>query len=203
VLIGKKVDQTSTNKFKKIVNCGEAIDACKKAGLTVVGIGGTDLHDANKKYILAIVWQLMREHTLQVIGGKSEDDLLNWGNDLVSGNIAKVTSFKDKSLKNSLFFIHLMTAIEPRAINWELIDKENDSDEALQSNAKYAISIARKLGASIFLVWEDIKEVKGKMLMTFVAALYDVYQLEQKYKGEKNKIKQSEATADVNLGLDK
>jgi hypothetical protein len=61
----------------------------------------------------------------------------------------------------------------------------------LENNAKYAISIARKLGASIFLVWEDIKEVKYRMLMTFAAALYEVYLLEMKYKAEKNKIKGS------------
>ena len=34
----KKVDEKSNNKFKKIVNCSEAVDASKKAGLTIVGI---------------------------------------------------------------------------------------------------------------------------------------------------------------------
>jgi hypothetical protein len=63
------------------------------------------------------------------------------------------------------------------------------SAEAIENNAKYAISIARKLGATIFLVWEDIKEVKSKMLMTFVAGLFDVYQLEQKLKENKNLVK--------------
>jgi len=186
----KNVDQTATNKFKKIVNCNEAVDACKKAGFSIVGIGGSDILDANKKYILAIVWQLMRAHTLQVIGNKTEDDLLVWANDLVG--VDKITSFKDKTLKTSLFFINLEAAIEPRAINWDLVIKDSESDEALENNAKYASSIARKLGASIFLTWEDIKEVKSKMLMTFVAALYDVYNLEQKYKNEKNKIKDAE-----------
>jgi hypothetical protein len=68
----------------------------------------------------------------------------------------------------------------------------DDSKEAIENNAKYAISIARKLGACIFLTWEDIKEVKTKMLMTFVAGLYDVYLLEQKLKKEKNTIKGAE-----------
>lgn len=68
----------------------------------------------------------------------------------------------------------------------KLLDSE--SDEALENNAKYALSIARKLGASIFLVWEDIKEVKSKMLITFVAALFDVWTLEMKLKSEKKKI---------------
>ena len=116
----KKIDETSTNKFKKVVNCNEAVDACKKAGLNIVGIGGTDIHDANKKYILAIVWQLMRAHTLQVIGNKSEEDLVNWANNMVAKDY-RITGFSNKSLKTSVFFIHLMSAIEPRAINWEIV----------------------------------------------------------------------------------
>jgi hypothetical protein len=65
---------------------------------------------------------------------------------------------------------------------------DSETDEALENNAKYALSIARKLGASIFLVWEDIKEVKSKMLITFVAALFDVWTLEMKIKAEKKKV---------------
>jgi plastin-1 len=63
----KKVDQTSTNKFKKIVNCNEVIDAAKKCKFRVVGVGGTDIHDKHKLSVLAIVWQMMRHHTLAVI----------------------------------------------------------------------------------------------------------------------------------------
>lgn len=78
----------------------------------------------------------------------------------------------------------------------------DDTPESIENNAKYAISIARKLGASIFLVWEDIKEVKTKMLTTFLAALYDVYLLEKGFKKEKNLIKHEEVKND-NVGLDK
>jgi plastin-1 len=116
----KNVDEKSTNKFKKVVNCNEAIEASKKAGFTIVGIGGTDILEGNKKYILAVVWQLMRSHTLQIIGNKTENDLLTWANEIV-GEDSKVGSFKDKCLKNSIYFIKIMSAIEPRAINWELV----------------------------------------------------------------------------------
>ena len=47
-------------------------------------------------------------------------------------------------------------------------------DEAKENNAKYAISIARKLGATVFLVWEDIAEVKSKLLLTLLASIYEV-----------------------------
>lgn len=116
----KKIDIESNNKFKKIANCNEVVTASKKAGLKIVGIGGTDINDGNKKLILAIVWQLMRENSLQVLGNKTEEDILNWANSMVSTEY-KVNNFKDKTLKTSLFFIHLMSAIEPRAINWDLV----------------------------------------------------------------------------------
>lgn len=41
-------------------------------------------------------------------------------------------------------------------------------------NAKYGISIARKLGAIIFLVWDDIPNVNAKMILIYIASLYDL-----------------------------
>jgi len=33
------------------------------------------------------------------------------------------------------------------------------------------ISVARRIGATTFLVWEDIRDVKANMIMTFIASL--------------------------------
>ncbi len=41
----------------------------------------------------------------------------------------------------------------------------------------------------MFLVWEDIKDLKQKMLMTFVAALMEVNNLTEQMKHQKNKAK--------------
>lgn len=41
-----------------------------------------------------------------------------------------------------------------------------------QLNAKYVISCARKVGATVFLTPEDVIEVKAKMILTFVASLW-------------------------------
>lgn len=71
------------------------------------------------------------------------------------------------------------------------------TDEQIENNAKYAISISRKLGATVFLVWEDIRDMKIKMLTTFLAAIMDVYNLEFALKNEKNKIKQAEEQAEA------
>jgi len=169
----KIVDKKANNPFKKTVNCNEVIDASKKSKYHIVGIGGGDIRDGNKKYILAIVWQMMRDHSLQVIGNKSEEELIAWGNERVDDNL-KVKSLKDKKLGTSLYFINIMKSIEPRSINWDIVVTDKDDDESKQNNAKYAISIARKLGATVFLVWEDIAEVKSKLLLTFLASLYEV-----------------------------
>jgi plastin-1 len=80
-------------------------------------------------------------------------------------------NFKDQSLKSGTFFLDLVNAIEPRAVNWELVTSGSTEDERM-SNAKYSISIARKIGACVFLTPEDIVEVKSKMLMTFVSGLW-------------------------------
>jgi len=167
------VDKKPNNPFKKTTNCNEVIDASKKSNYKIIGIGGGDIRDGNKKYILAIVWQMMRAHSLQVIGNKTEEELVAWGNERVDDEY-KVKSLKDKKLASSLYFIHIMKSIEPRSINWDIVVTDKDDAESRENNAKYAISIARKLGATVFLVWEDIAEVKSKLLLTLLASIYEV-----------------------------
>ena len=64
----KKVEMKATNKFKKLNNCNYAVDIGKSDsfGFSLVGIGGVDLLDGNKKLTLAYMWQLVRKHTLGV-----------------------------------------------------------------------------------------------------------------------------------------
>ena len=169
----KIVDQRPNNVFKRLINCNEVIDASKRSKYQIIGIGGQDIRDGNKKYILAIVWQMMRAHSLQIIGNQTEEGLIAWGNSLVDDSL-KIRNLKDKRLGNSLYFINIMKTIEPRAIDWDIVITDRDDDESRTNNAKYALSIARKLGATVFLVWEDIAEVKSKLILTFLASIYDV-----------------------------
>jgi plastin-1 len=66
---------------------------------------------------------------------------------------------QDKSLSSGQFFLDLLSAIEPRVVNWYLVTA-GQTQEDKESNAKYIISVARKLGCSIFLLWDDIVEVR-------------------------------------------
>jgi hypothetical protein len=47
----------------------------------------------------------------------------------------------------------------------------------------------------VFLVWEDIRDLKTKMLTTFLAAIMEVYNLNFALKKEKEKIVKAEAEA--------
>jgi plastin-1 len=98
---------------------------------------------------------------LKLIGGKTEDELVKWANETVAGKADSIKNFKDPSLANSKFLIHLTGALEPRAVNWDLV-LPGDTDEDKANNAKYAISVARKLGAVIFCVWDDLVNVNPK-----------------------------------------
>ncbi len=83
------------------------------------------------------------------------------------------TSFRDPSISSGLWLINLCEGIQPHCVNWEIVTAgESDEDKAL--NAKYAISIARMLGAVVFCVWEDIVAAKEKMILVFVCALNEV-----------------------------
>jgi hypothetical protein len=46
-----------------------------------------------------------------------------------------------------------------------------ETDEERTKNCKYVISVARKIGAKIYLSWQDIYDVKPKMIMCLVASI--------------------------------
>jgi plastin-1 len=168
----KKVEKNPNHRLKKISNCALVVEIGQAIGFSLVGIGGMDFVDGNRKLILGYVWQLVRHASLKLVGGRSDDELLNWGKARVPhprGNCTKPTSFRDKSLSNSLFLIELYASIDQRSVNWEIVNA-GESAEDKEQNAKYVISLGRKLGASVFCVWEDIVEVKPKMIMTLFAA---------------------------------
>ena len=71
------------------------------------------------------------------------------------------------------FKIHMLAALEPRAVNWDLIT-EGETDEDKCQNAKYAMSIARRLGAIIFCVWEDFVNVNPKQMLIFFATMNEI-----------------------------
>lgn len=168
----KKVEKNPNNKFKMGINCNTAIDACKKLGLKIPGIGGSDILDGNKKLVIAVVWQLVRLHYLKIIGSQSEDDLVKWANSM--NQELQIKNLKDNSLGDGQFLLKLCSSIEPRAIDWDIVMK-GETDEEKENNAKYIISIIRKLGGVVFCVWDDIVKVNYKMMLVLVCSLFELY----------------------------
>jgi hypothetical protein len=163
-----KVVMQPKNVFNRLSNCQCAVDGAAKLKVQLVGIGNSDIHDGNRKLVLAIVWQLVRLHALQIIGSKTEDDLLAWVSET-----EPVTKFNDEKFRNGRLLIQLCAKIEPKVINWDLVYEGKDEQEQAD-NARYAISVARKLGAIIFCVHDDIVALNKKMILVFVCALYDL-----------------------------
>lgn len=172
VIDWKKVENVPKNDFGRNGNNGVAVAGCKAMGLRMIGISGGDITKGDVKSILAMIWQICRLHYLKLIGDKTELDLVNWANQIVNSktiNLNKdlktklsISSLKDKkNLNDGRFLIYLCGSIEPRFINWDLVT-EGKTDEEKKLNAKYAIALARKLGAVLFCVWEDIVNVNYK-----------------------------------------
>ncbi|KAG6596927.1 Fimbrin-1, partial [Cucurbita argyrosperma subsp. sororia] len=167
--------------FKKVENCNQVVRIGKQLKFSLVNVAGNDIVQGNKKLILAFLWQLMRYNILQLLKnlrsysqGKEMTDsvILKWANSKVkgTGRASQIESFRDKSLTNGIFFLELLSAVEPRVVNWNLVTNgENDDEKRL--NATYIISVARKLGCSIFLLPEDIIEVNPKMILTLTASI--------------------------------
>lgn len=165
--------------MKKLENCNYAVDLGKEAKFSLVGIGGQDLFDGNHTLTLALVWQLMRRYTLNVLedlgdGQKVNDDIIvKWVNKTLAeaGKTTRITNFKDKEISSSLAVLELIDAIQPHSINFDMVKTGSLSGDDKLENAKYAVSMARKIGARVYALPEDLVEVKPKMVMTVFACL--------------------------------
>ena len=128
----------------------------------------------------SLLWQLMRYHTGTILESLTKDgkkptdkDILQWSVQKLeaAGVTRKLPSFKDSSLSDGLVLLDLLKAIEPEVIDTQYIFDPPKDDKEKEMNARYVISVARKLGATIFLTWEDIVEVNQKMLVILAASL--------------------------------
>ncbi|KAK3755785.1 hypothetical protein RRG08_033962 [Elysia crispata] len=162
--------------FEKIENCNYACELGNKLEFSLVGVGGKDIHDGNQTLTLALVWQLMRAYTISILSGVSSDSknaekaILAWANDRL-GKDAHFNAFGDPNLSDSIILIKLIEKLKPNGVDWKLVNQAAHSEEEKLANARYAIGIARKMGAKVYALPEDIVEVKQKMIMTIFACL--------------------------------
>ena len=180
-LMLKRVNSHPNNKWKRMENANYAVELARGVlDLALIGIGGIDVVDGNRKLVLALCWALMRWHCLALLsrlrvdGVEATDEyIVKWANERVrkGGREASVISgFRDSRLATSVFLLEVLWAVKPRSVSWKLVS-EGGTDEEKRQNARYAISVARKLGCAVFLTWEDVVEVRPRMVMTFIASI--------------------------------
>ncbi|GAA5999509.1 hypothetical protein JCM5350_007310 [Sporobolomyces pararoseus] len=167
------------SRFKAVENTNYCLDLARQSNMHIVGIQGADLVDGQRTLTLGLVWQMMRKNILSTMAslsknGKeiSDTEIVKWANDQVKkgGKSTTMRSFKDPGLKDAKFFLDLLDSIKPGYVDYSLV-YDGRNDEERRANAKLAISIARKLGSLIFIVPEDIVEVRPRLILTFCAAL--------------------------------
>ncbi|KAF9525231.1 Ca2+-binding actin-bundling protein [Crepidotus variabilis] len=186
--IGVTPNQSTLSRFKCVENTNYVVDLAKQNGLHLVGIQGADIVDAKKTLVLGLVWQLMRMNITKTLSSLSktgrpptDQDMLRWANTTATGakpGVRPIRSFKDPAITTGLFFLDLLDAIRPGIVDPALVVPvvETGDYEERRQNAKLAISIARKMNALIFLVPEDIVDIRPRLILTFVGSLMSIAQ---------------------------
>ena len=167
------------SRFKAVENTNYAVELGKQLHFSLVGVQGADITDGQRTLTLGLVWQLMRRdisETLSALAtrlGKreiSDAEMVKWANDKArapGGSGSSVRSFKDQAIGSGLFLLDVLNGIKSSYVDYDLVTAGRGDEEAY-ANAKLAISIARKLGATIWLVPEDIVQVRSRLVLTFI-----------------------------------
>ncbi|KAJ3493079.1 hypothetical protein NLG97_g4966 [Lecanicillium saksenae] len=168
-------------RFKAVENTNYAIELGKQNGFSLVGIQGADITDGQRTLTLGLVWQLMRKNitvTLSSLAQKlgkremSDAEMVRWANDMSKkgGRNSSIRSFKDPAIATGVFLLDVLSGIKSSYVDYDLVTP-GQTDEDAYMNAKLSISIARKLGATIWLVPEDICQVRSRLVTTFIGSL--------------------------------
>jgi len=168
-------------RFKAVENTNYAVEIGKQNRFSLVGLQGADITDGQRTLTLGLVWQLMRKDIVNTLGalaqrmGKreiSDSDMVSWANGMVKkgGKSSSIRSFKDSTLGNGIFLLDVLNGMKSSYVDQDLIASGRTDDESY-ANAKLAISIARKMGATIWLVPEDITALRSRLIVTFIGSL--------------------------------
>lgn len=173
-------------RFKAVENTNYAIELGKQIGFSLVGIQGADITDGQKTLTLGLVWQLMRKDIVSTLGalaqrlGKreiSDAEMVRWANDMSKkgGRNSAIRSFKDPAIGSGIFFLDVLNGMKSSYVDYDMVTP-GTTDEDAYMNAKLSISIARKMGATIWLVPEDICQVRSRLVTTFIGSLMATYE---------------------------
>lgn len=168
--------------MERLENCNYSVELGKTLNFSLVGVAGQDIVECNKTLVSALIWQLMRAYTLSILShlaardgnGKPVDEakIVEWVNGKLeaANKSSRIRGFNDASISTAIPVIDLVDAIKAGSISYEQVLPGDGPEEKL-ANSKYAISMARKIGAKVYALPEDIAELKPKMVMTVFACL--------------------------------
>lgn len=114
----KKYSNKLNSRIHIIQNCNYVVDICKdKLQAKLIGIGGIDIVDGKPTLVLGLVWQICKLYWIERVGIINEEKLLSWANERVPEE-HRVKNFKDKSLKNCQFLLHIIDSIRPNIVDY-------------------------------------------------------------------------------------
>ena len=165
-------------RFKAVENTNYAIELGKQMHFSLVGVQGADITDGQRTLTLGLVWQLMRRdisETLSALAqrlGKKEitdAEMIKWANEesRKGGRNSSIRSFKDQTIGTGTFLLDVLNGMKSSYVDYDMVTSGRTDEEAY-ANAKLSISIARKMGATIWLVPEDICQVRSRLVTTFI-----------------------------------
>ena len=168
-------------RFKAVENTNYAIELGRQMRFSLVGVQGADITDGQRTLTLGLVWQLMRRDISETLSdlaqrlGKREitdAEMVQWANEesRKGGKSSTIRSFKDQNIGSGVFLLDVLNGMKSSYVDYDLVTSGRTDDEAY-ANAKLAISIARKMGATIWLVPEDICQVRSRLVVTFIGEL--------------------------------
>jgi plastin-1 len=149
-------------RFKAVENTNYAVELGKQNRFSLVGIQGADITDGQRTLTLAITWQLMRRDITRTLHGLArkvgmpeitDAYMLKWANEMAQkgGRSGSIRSFKDSSLGTGVFLLDVLNGMKAGYVDYSLVNDGRTEDDAYL-NAKLSISIARKMGATIWYV---------------------------------------------------
>ncbi|KIV81811.1 hypothetical protein PV11_03965 [Exophiala sideris] len=169
------------SRFKAVENTNYAVELGKANRFSLVGIQGADITDGQRTLTLGLVWQLMRRDIVSTLSGVaqrmgkrelSDSDMIKWANDMSrkGGKSSSVRSFKDPAITSGIFLLDVLNGMKSSYVDYDLVTPGKTPDDAY-ANAKLSISIARKMGTTIYLLPDDIIQGRARLVTTFVGAL--------------------------------
>ena len=175
--------KSGMSRFKAMENTNYAVEIGKQNRFSLVGVQGADITDGQRTLTLGLVWQLMRRDITNTLAslasrmGKKEitdADMVAWANNTASKSPSRhstpIRSFKDPALSTGIPLLDVLAGMKASYVDYELVDA-GKSEEGRYANAKLAISIARKMGATIWVVPEDVVQGRQRLVLSFVGSL--------------------------------